>query len=456
MANSKSGKLPFSLWLNLIMFGFMGQVAWAVENNFFNLYMLKVGGDMHDISVMIAVSAIVAFLTTLFMGSLSDKINKRKIFICGGYILWGLTVIAFAVINPEFIAKIMGTSVGAAVSATVTLVIIMDGLMTFMGSTSNDAAFNAWVTDIGTSSNRAKIESLLAIIPVVATLAVTGSFGAIFGDSKEVGQREYSLYFLILGGIVTVCGIIGIFTIKESRTNVKTSAGFVETLVYGFKPNVIKNNKRLYISLVCMGIFSVSSQVFFPYIFIYLDKHLDLSELGSKLNVGTIILLVAYVAVMVGFLVYIISMSDKKGKAPYLFPAAIVYLIGLVCVFFADDNILYFIFAALATIVGYGLLMIMLGAAVRDFTPEDKTGQLQGIRMIFSVLLPMLIGPTVAENISEKYSVTTYANDYGEILATPAPHIFLASAAIGLLIFIPLVFLAKEFKKAQKNAEVED
>ncbi len=168
MAKAKTGKLSFSLWLNLIMFGFMGQVAWAVENNFFNLYMLKIGGDMHDISVMIGVSAVVAFLTTLFMGSLSDKINKRKIFICAGYILWGLTVVSFAIINPEFIAKIMGTEVGAAVSATVILVIIMDGLMTFMGSTSNDAAFNAWVTDIGTSSNRSKIESLLAVIPVVA------------------------------------------------------------------------------------------------------------------------------------------------------------------------------------------------------------------------------------------------------------------------------------------------
>ncbi len=450
MAKAKNGKLSFSLWLNLIMFGFMGQVAWAVENNFFNLYMLKIGGDMHDISVMIGVSAVVAFLTTLFMGSLSDKINKRKIFICAGYILWGLTVISFAVINPEFIAKIMGTEVGAAVSATVILVIIMDGLMTFMGSTSNDAAFNAWVTDIGTSSNRSKIESLLAVIPVVATLAVTGSFGAIFGDSKEVGQREYSLYFLILGAVVTVCGIIGIFSIKESRTNVKTTAGFVETLVYGFKPSVIKNNKPLYISLVCMGIFSVSSQVFFPYIFIYLDKHLDMSALGSMLSPGIIALAVAFVAVMVAVLIYIIIMSDKKGKAPYLFPAAILYLIGLVCVFFADDNILYFIFAALVTIVGYGLLMIMLGAAVRDFTPEDKTGQLQGIRMIFSVLLPMLIGPTVAEKISNAYSATTYINDYGEVLATPAPHIFLAAAAIGIFIFIPLVFLSKEFKKANK------
>ncbi|MBQ3045412.1 MAG: MFS transporter [Clostridia bacterium] len=444
---SDNKKLSPSILLNVILFGFMGQVAWAVENNFFNLYMLKIGGDMHDISVMIAVSAIVAFLTTLFMGSLSDKLNKRKIFICAGYILWGLTVIAFAVINPESIAKLMGTEVGAAIPLTVTLVIIMDGIMTFMGSTSNDAAFNAWVTDIGTSSNRSKIESLLAIIPVIATLAVTGSFGAIFGDSKEVGQREYSLYFLILGSIVTVCGVIGIFSVKESRTNVKTTAGFGETLVYGFKPSVIKNNKSLYISLVCMGIFSVSSQVFFPYIFIYLDKHLDMSALGSMLSPGVIIFALVFIIALVAALVYIIIMSDRNGKAPYLYPAVTFYLIGLILVFFADDNILYFLFAALVTIVGYGLLMIMLGAAVRDFTPEDKTGQLQGIRMIFSVLIPMLIGPSVAERISNAYSVTTYVNDYGETLPTPAPHIFLASALIGALIIIPLYFLSKEFEK---------
>ncbi len=448
---SDNKKLSPSLLMNIILFGFMGQVAWAVENNFFNLYMLKIGGDMHDISIMIAVSAIVAFLTTLFMGSLSDKINKRKIFICAGYILWGLTVVAFAIINPESIAKIMGTDIGSAVSATVILVIIMDGLMTFMGSTSNDAAFNAWITDIGTSSNRSKIESLLAVIPVIATLAVTGSFGAIFGDNKNVGQREYSLYFFILGAIVTLCGIIGIFSIKESRTNVKTTAGFGETLIYGFKPSVIKSNKSLYISLVCMGIFSISSQVFFPYIFIYLDKHVDMSALGSMLTPGVIVFAAIFAIALIATLVYIIIMSDKKGKAPYLYPAVVLYLIGLVLVFFADDNILYFILSALVTLVGYGLLMIMLGAAVRDFTPEDKTGQLQGIRMIFSVLLPMLIGPTVAEKISTAYSATTYINDYGETLPTPAPHIFLASAVIGVVIVVPLYFLSKEFKKQKSQ-----
>ncbi len=187
--------------------------------------------------------------------------------------------------------------------------------------------------------------------------------------------------------------------------------------------------------------------VFFPYLFIYLDKHFDMSALGSMLTPGVIAITAVFAIVMIAILVYIIAMSDKKGKAPFLFPAAILYIIGLVLVFFADDNILYFIYAALTTIVGYGLLMIMLGAAVRDFTPEDKTGQLQGIRMIFSVLLPMLIGPTVAEKVSNTYSATTYVNDYGEVLATPAPHIFIAAAIIGVVIFIPLVFLSKVLKK---------
>ena len=440
---SENKKLSPSILLNVILFGFMGQVAWAVENQFFNVYLTSVGGNMHDITIMIGVSAVVAFLTTLFMGSFSDKINKRKIFICAGYILWGLTVIAFAFLNPDYISKILNTSPDATIviSTTVTLIIIMDAIMTFMGSTSNDAAFNAWITDIGTSSNRAKIETILAIVPVIASVAVTGSFGAIFGDTEKAGTREYSLYFLILGSVVTACGIFGIFFLKESRTNVKTTAGFVETLVYGFKPSVIKNNKSLYISLACMGIFSVSSQVFFPYLFIYLGSHLNLGDLGSALTPGVIVVTAIFVIAMLAILAYFIIMSDKKGKAPYLYPAVTFYIIGLILVFFADDNILYFLYAAVVTIVGYGALMIMLGAAVRDFTPEDKAGQLQGIRMIFAVLIPMLIGPSVAEKVSNAYSPGT------DVSETPAPHIFLAAAIIGALIIIPLYFLSKEFEK---------
>lgn len=440
----KEAKLSKSLLLNIILFGFMGQVAWAVENNFFNLFLFnEIGGDSTDISNMVAASSVVAVLTTLFMGSLSDKINKRKIFICAGYIVWGITVMAFAFISRENMAKLLGSTPVAATAATVTLVIIMDCLMTFMGSTSNDAAFNAWITDITSPSNRAKTESLLALLPVIAMVAVTAAFGAL---SVKYG---YPACFIGLGLIVTICGIVGIFSIKDSRNGVKSTNSFIECLTYGFKPSVIKNNKSLYISLVCMGIFSIASQIFFPYLFIYVDHYIDMNTL--QLTVPNIILAVVVIGGGVAALVSMIILSDKKGKAPFLYPSAMFFVIGLILVYFADNNIIYFALAAVIAMVGYGLLMIMLGAAIRDFTPEDKAGQLQGVRMIFSVMLPMLIGPRVAAAITENFSSQYYVDDFGVATLIPAPHIYIGAAVAGATIFVPLFFLYKEFKKAKTN-----
>lgn len=436
----KKDKLSKSLILNILLFGFMGQVAWAVENNFFNLFLFnEIGGDSNDISNMVAASSVVAVLTTLFMGSLSDKINKRKIFICGGYIVWGVTVMAFAFISPENMAKIMGTTPAAAIAATVTVVIVMDCIMTFMGSTSNDAAFNAWITDITSPSNRAKTESILALLPVIAMVVVTAAFGALSG------KFGYPACFIGLGAIVSICGIVGLFSIKDSRNGVKSNSSFVECMTYGFKPSVIKNNKSLYLSLVSMGIFAIASQIFFPYLFIYVDHYIDMSTL--KLTLPVILLAVAVIGSSVAALVFMIVMSDKKGKAPFLYPSAALFVIGLVLVYFADSNIIWFALAAVIALVGYGLLMIMLNAAIRDFTPEDKAGQLQGIRMIFSVLLPMLIGPRVATKITEIFATAQYQNEYGIMVDIPAPHIYLGAAAVGLLIVIPLFFLRKEWKK---------
>ncbi len=433
-------KLSKSVLLNVILFGFMGQVAWAVENNFFNVFLFnEIGGTPNDISNMVAASSVVAVLTSLFMGSLSDKLNKRKIFICAGYIVWGFTVMAFALISPENVAKIMGTSPVMAVGTTITLVIIMDCIMTFMGSTSNDAAFNAWITDITSPSNRAKTESLLALLPVVAMVVVTVTFGALSGSFG------YPACFIGLGLIVTLCGIIGIFTIKDSKTGVKSTNSFIECLTYGFRPTVIKSNKSLYISLISMGVFSVASQVFFPYLFIYVGNYIDMSTL--KLTVPTVILAIAVLAVMIAFFAYTVINSDKKGKAPFLYPAAAVFVIGLVLTYFADKNIIFFALSIIVALVGYGLLMILLNASIRDFTPEDKAGQLQGVRMIFSVMLPMITGPRIAAKLTDIYATAQYLNEYGQSVNIHAHHIYLGAAAICALIVIPLFFLTKELKK---------
>ena len=56
------------------------------------------------ISTMVAASAIAATVTTLFIGALSDKIGKRKLFICLGYIAWGVSIFSFVLIREDIIS----------------------------------------------------------------------------------------------------------------------------------------------------------------------------------------------------------------------------------------------------------------------------------------------------------------------------------------------------------------
>ena len=86
-------KLSPRFWCALTIFSLMGQVAWVVENMYFNVFIYKMfNASAADISAMVAASAVTATLTTVFMGALSDKIGKRKLFICLGYILWGVSI----------------------------------------------------------------------------------------------------------------------------------------------------------------------------------------------------------------------------------------------------------------------------------------------------------------------------------------------------------------------------
>ena len=104
---------------------------------------------------------------------------------------------------------------------------------------------------------------------------------------------------------------------------------------------------------------------------------------------------------------------------------------------------------ALVIIAGYGLLMIILNATVRDFTPEENVGLFQGVRMIFFVLIPMVVGPflgnSVIEAFASKHAAGIYYNDFQEAVMVPVPEIFAAAAILGLLIFLPLILIKKEY-----------
>ena len=162
-STTKKTKLSGRFWLALTIFSLMGQVAWVVENMYFNVFIYKMfHASAADISNMVMASAITATLTTILMGTLSDKIGKRKLFICVGYILWGLSIFSFIFLREDILSKNASMMVSAA-TLGVSLTIILDCVMTFFGSTANDAAFNTWVTDVTDNTNRGKVNGVMSI-----------------------------------------------------------------------------------------------------------------------------------------------------------------------------------------------------------------------------------------------------------------------------------------------------
>ena len=435
-------------WSILIVFGLIGQIAWSVENMYFNLFVYNtIAKSTQTVTLMVQLSGITATVVTLFAGIFSDKTGNRRHFISIGYIIWGIIIASFAFISTEYTTKLFGiTDTVKAISITCTIVIVMDCVMTLFGSTANDAAFNAWVTDNTETSNRGKVEGVLSILPLFALLIVAGGFGFL------VSGIGYNGMFIALGAVTTICGIIGLFTIKDSPSLQKSSDVFYKDLIYGFKPSVVKENVTFYIVLLAVVCYCIASQIFMPYLIIYLEHYLEFSVIEYSLVLGLVILL-GSVAV-----IFITRFSDKvrKDKLAYIFTG--IFSAGLIAMYFVKfenhtANILLFALFGLVMIIGYISLMSLLGALTRDYTPVENAGKMQGIRMIFYVLIPMFVGPAIGQALNESQGITYTNPDTGYLENVPAPEIFLVAGLVALLVFIPLIFLTRRINKEKKETE---
>lgn len=431
MSNSKT-KISKRVWSALIIFGLFGQLAWVVENMYFNVFLYNtISDDPKYIADMVAASAVTATLTTLLMGAFSDKIGKRKHFIVYGYIIWGVVTASFAFISTSQTEKIFHTA--NAVSATAIIVIIMDCIMTFFGSTANDAAFNAWVTDVTSVSNRGKTETVLSIMPLLAMLII---FGGLDGLTQ---QGNWKAFYLIIGGLVIVGGIVGLFLIKDDENLKPSNQNYLKNIVYGFKISTAKKNKDLYISLIALCVLSIAYQVFMPYLIIYIQRYLGIDNYA--LILGVVLIVSSVVSVIFGKLI------DKYGKQKFLIPSLVVLVAGFVSVYFSRNA---WLLAVTGTIM-LGTNLIITSAVngiIRDETPRDKVGHFQGIKMIFAVLIPMVTGPYIGAYVI-KDSIQTYI-DLGVTKQVPTPNIFIAAATVSVFAIIPIIFMVKKHKNNSK------
>lgn len=440
----------------------MGGVAWNVENMYFNTFLYNSvyantssaaqAGSMAPttaISRMVALSAIAAVVTTFIMGTLSDKLKNRRLFISVGYIFWGVVTGMFGLITKENVAGLLHlTDEAKILTATVWVVIIMDIVMTFMGSTSNDAAFNAWVTDITTPKIRPILETVLQVVVFASAGAVMG-----VGSFAQAGKVSYQSFFIILGIVVSLCGIAGLFLIREPENRIvsEEKSSYWADLFYGFKPSAIKENSRLYLTLFAIGFATVAYQVFFPYLLVYLQYVVIPANGGDKfLTPSVIVTAVIVVALLVAGVVILLKLGGKN-KAYCLVPSAVFMPVGLFLLS-TSTNIKVVLIGILPAALGFILMTIQLNAAIKDFIPVGKAGLFQGIRMIFVVLIPMIAGPYLGD-LACRNSAVTYKNEYGVETLVPSSNMFLYAAIVALFVFVPLFFLIKKgFKVEELNA----
>lgn len=427
----KKTKMSTKFWAALTIFSLVGQVAWVVENMYFNVFIYKMfHASASDISTMVGASAVAATVTTLLVGAFSDKVGKRKLFICSGYILWGISIFSFSLIRTDVIEKLFPMTISAA-SVGVSLVIIMDCVMTFFGSAANDACFNAWVTDVTDDTNRGAAEGINSMMPLVAILVVFGGFMSFNLDLEE----SWITIFRIIGIIVTLLGVLGLFLIQDQPVDTSQNQNYFKNIFWGFRPSVIKENYLFYVVLGAYAIFNISIQTYMPYLILYYNVTLELDN--YVLIMAPAVIIAAIVTAFYG------KVYDKVH-----FKKAIIPTIGMLCMgyilLYAFTNVVIVFVGSLFMMSGYLTGMAVFGAMLRDYTPQNKAGMFQGLRIVGQVLVPGIIGPAIGAYVLR--NAQQILNDDGTYSFIPNQNIFLAALVVAVVIWIALFIIFRMLK----------
>jgi len=432
MQNSTTRPITTRAWFVLAALALTGQIAWAVENTWFNTFVFDtITPDPRPVAWMVAASAITATLTTLLMGTLSDRTRtrwgRRRPYILVGYILWGLSTVIFPMVS-----YIQVTSLA------VVMVVLADSLMTFFGSTANDAAFNAWTADIATSQTRGRVEGVLNLSVFLAQIVAMVAAGIL------IDAFGYFIFFYSLGAIVIVVGLVAGSLLQDVPLPAKAQqprGSFRAEFISLFQWQTVLQNRTLFLLLLFIMLSSTGMQVSLPYLIIYLENYIGITKSEFSLIGGAVMVGSAVFAVPFGLL------ADRWEKRHMIMVAIVTSSVGgfLLSLFTSIPLLAFAGFLWQAFSMASGIAAV---AWLKDLLPAENRGKFLGIRMIFWIAIPMVLGPSIGSTLIQTFGAPTILN--GESGFIPAPIIFQVGSAIALLSLIPLFFTPSNLKSMGK------
>ncbi len=412
----------------LVLYGFSGQLAWAVENQFFNTFMYdKITPDPRPISWMVAITSVVSLLATIFMGSLSDRSRskrwgRRRFFLVGGYIAWGIVTAAF-----PFAALFKPVALGVGMA------ILFDCVMTFFGASANDAAFNAYVTDITTVENRGRVLGGLEILKWIALLLTYGGAGFV------VEAFGYFPFFYLIGGLVIIMGVAGLALVREPPLPPPLEESYWAQIGNNFHWRSLAANKTLLLVLVGVLFWNLSFNIFFPYLLIYLQHFLRVGTMQSSILVA--------VSILVGGIAmgYPLGLAADRWGRKRLALASVAAEVAGLFLFSLSRTFPALLATAILWIMPMAAWSISTGAWCKDLFPDESRAQFQGYEILFRVTLTMIPGPLIGGALASHYGIPTILD--GKSGFIPTPLLFQVAAVGTILASIPL-FFAREKRPA--------
>jgi MFS family permease len=195
---------------------------------------------------------------------------------------------------------------------------------------------------------------------------------------------------------------------------------------------VLKSNRELFILLLFIMISSIGMQVSLPYLIVYLENFVGVTKTEFSIIGGAVMLGSAIFAVPFGIL------ADRWNKRLMIAGAIIISSLG---------GILLSLVSTLPLLALTGLLWQAFSVAasiasvawLKDLLPEQNRGKFLGIRMVFWIAIPMVLGPWIGSKLIQNFGIPTSFN--GEAGFIPVPIIFQVGSVIALLSLIPLAFI---------------
>ena len=404
----------------------------GVENQSFSNFAHAVTGDTSVVTWMVALSAAATTIATFISGTLSDRRGRRKRLICMGFVVWGVCTAIFGF--GDFIPR-------NPIWLFSSYVILMDAVMSFFGSIGYSGAGNAWMTDVSDVSNRGQLATAISAMVVIANV-IMGAIAGIIIDNFG-----FMTLFVGMGVMVAIIGIVLIFTLEDSpalKPSI-THKRFRDQLLSSFRFNEMFKNRELFWVLLTLCVYTVGFNIYLSYATIYMVNFLGTAS-GITLNYFTSGAIQGAGMLLAVIVSLFFMKTINRGRSDRVTLIAVIISIIFLIALSQARSLPMLVITIFGAATGYILLLQATTAWYKNLCPEEKRGQIEGVKQLFYVLVPMIIGPLLAQFIISRWGVIMVVD--GVSKEVPTGTLFIAAGLWSALTLIPLYFAGRSRRAA--------